>query len=214
MFPAILDRIRRCIYAYTLVTTAALLKSARNAARLSIRALAARADVAGSTISRIEAGAVSPTVETLERLLAACGKTLQLDTKRAHGLKLDALADAWETEPSGDTRPDWTVLRGFLDGLEQHPERAHTATVKPPKPSGSEVMDNILAAIAETVSDQAGERPPRWTRRVEPLNQEWSSPGTPRMKEARKRATPNRFAKRGLIVDRESLWRDRARASA
>ena len=56
---------------------ATLLRSARMRAGFSQRELARRARVAQPAISRIERKVVSPTVDTLERLLATCG--LELD---------------------------------------------------------------------------------------------------------------------------------------
>jgi transcriptional regulator with XRE-family HTH domain len=55
-----------------------LLTSARQSAGLSQRELARRAGTAQSVVARIEGGKVSPTIETLERLLTAAGHTLQL----------------------------------------------------------------------------------------------------------------------------------------
>ncbi|MCY7364213.1 MAG: helix-turn-helix domain-containing protein [Frankiaceae bacterium] len=51
-----------------------LLRTARYGAGLSQRALAARAGVAASSLSRFESGAARPSLEMAERLLATCGK--------------------------------------------------------------------------------------------------------------------------------------------
>lgn len=51
---------------------------ARRRAGLSQRELARRAGVPQSSISRIERGLVSPTVDTLERLVRACGMELEV----------------------------------------------------------------------------------------------------------------------------------------
>lgn len=51
-----------------------LLRAARCGAGLSQRALAARAGVAASSLSRFESGAACPSLAMVERLLAACGK--------------------------------------------------------------------------------------------------------------------------------------------
>lgn len=55
-----------------------LLAAARREARLTQRELARRAGTAQSVVARIERGTTSPTVDTLRRLLAAAGCTLQL----------------------------------------------------------------------------------------------------------------------------------------
>lgn len=51
-----------------------LVRTARRGAGLSQRALAARAGVAASTLSRVESGSVPPSLDLLDRLLAGCGK--------------------------------------------------------------------------------------------------------------------------------------------
>lgn len=51
----------------------AMVRRARRAARLTQRALASRAGIDQAVIGRIETGAVQPRVDTLMRLLRACG---------------------------------------------------------------------------------------------------------------------------------------------
>jgi predicted transcriptional regulator len=53
-----------------------MLRDARRRLRLSQRALARLAGVPQPTVARIESGAVVPRVDTLDRLLAVCGRTL------------------------------------------------------------------------------------------------------------------------------------------
>jgi transcriptional regulator with XRE-family HTH domain len=59
-------------------TAASILRDARTVAGLSQRELAVRAGTAQSVVGRIEAGTVSPTIETLTRLLAAADCELEL----------------------------------------------------------------------------------------------------------------------------------------
>ena len=68
-------------------------------------------------------------------------------------------------------------------------------------------MDNLLAAIAETISDEIGQPAPGWTTQVRPLLEEWAPPGTPLMHERARATTSPRFAARRLLVGRDSLWR-------
>jgi transcriptional regulator with XRE-family HTH domain len=186
---------------------ATILSGARTSAGLTMRALAARADVATSTIARIETGKVDPTVGMLARLLRAAGRELELGTHRAPGPEIADLADAWSRGPRGD-RPDWTRLRAFLDQLALHPEQKGSATLRMPAPSGSAVMDTLLAGIAEKICDDAGHPRPTWARRVPALPEAWATPGTPAMREAIRAATPRALAERGLSIDERSLWRD------
>lgn len=59
------------------VVGARLVREARNLAGLSQRDLAVRARTAQSVVARIEGGQVSPSIETLSRLLAAAGFSFQ-----------------------------------------------------------------------------------------------------------------------------------------
>lgn len=62
-----------------LVDVATLIRTRREAAGLSQDALAARAGTSQPAVSRYESGASSPSVETLDRLLAAMGARLELN---------------------------------------------------------------------------------------------------------------------------------------
>lgn len=66
----------------SLLDPSALLKRARKRAGLSQRALARRADTSQSVVARIELGTTSPTVSTLNRLLAAADQEVVV---RLHG---------------------------------------------------------------------------------------------------------------------------------
>ncbi len=58
-----------------------LLRETRQRHRLSQRRLALRAGTDQAAISRIERGETSPTVETLERLMAAMGEQVEIAAK-------------------------------------------------------------------------------------------------------------------------------------
>ncbi len=63
-----------------------LLLEARRDAGFTQRELARRAGVAQPAISRIERGHLSPRVESLDRLLRACGKGIELVARPGSGL--------------------------------------------------------------------------------------------------------------------------------
>lgn len=65
------------------VDVASLLRSTRERAGLSQSALAQRAGTSQPAVSRYEAGVASPSVETLDRLLAVMGARLQLTVQDA-----------------------------------------------------------------------------------------------------------------------------------
>lgn len=76
---------------------AGLVRDRRRAAGLTQTQLAIRAGTTKTAISRLERGHVSPTVETLRRLLACMGHDLLLGTEprvpRTDAAQLDAVAD-------------------------------------------------------------------------------------------------------------------------
>ena len=69
---------------------ATALREARRTSGLTQRALATRAGVPQPSVARIESGAVMPRVDTLDRLLAACGARLAVTV--ALGSALDTTA--------------------------------------------------------------------------------------------------------------------------
>jgi len=189
---------------------ATLLRETRLKAELSIRALGKRAGVSPSTISRIETRQMDPTVGMLTQLLESAGRGLELAIADAPAPRLSALTNAWESSARGD-RVDWTRLRAFLDYLTLNPEHVAGAIQATPRPSGSALLDNLLAGIAETLADEHAIARPTWTSQVPPLSDSWTTPGTPRTKEAARAATPAALAARGMTLARTSLWRDTAR---
>jgi len=63
------------------MSTATLIRRVREGAHLTQAALAARAGTSQPAIARYESGVSSPSVATLERLLAAAGASLELRTR-------------------------------------------------------------------------------------------------------------------------------------
>jgi predicted nucleotidyltransferase len=53
-------------------------RSARESAQMSARALASASEVSTSTVTRIERGQINPTVQMLDRLLTATGNSLSM----------------------------------------------------------------------------------------------------------------------------------------
>lgn len=79
------------------VDVAALLIRARVRARMSRTQLAGRAGTSPSALSAYERGIRSPSVATLDRLLAACGLQLRVDLE-PYLADLDAVIDRWQAE--------------------------------------------------------------------------------------------------------------------
>lgn len=185
---------------------AALLRRVRGEAGLSRCALAARAGVPTSTVSRIENEESDPTLATLERLLAAAGTHMVIDAlPRDDHVTLAELSTAVDRD-STRLKIDWTRLRGFVDWASRHPDRIPGAIADPPARTGT-VLDAILAGLAEELADRHGLERPRWTRAVGPLSEPWSAPGTPRMRTAAEGATPKPFRRRNLTLASSALFR-------
>jgi len=190
-------------------SAAALLQEARDAAGLSRRALARRAGVPISTVSRVEDGEVDPTLTMLQRMLSAAGRQISLGLEPIPKHRsLAALADAWSPSAVGP-KIDWTRLRAFLDRLHSHPSEVEGAIATPPPRSGTLLLDVLLAAIAEKIADDAGLSRPRWSAVIPALSSPWQPPGTPRMIEQARRNAPPQFKDRNIWLAARDLWRDR-----
>lgn len=191
------------------MTAAELLVEARKRAGLSRTALAQRAGVPTSTVSRVESGQADATITMLERLLAASGRRLVLRTTNARRVALASLSNAWSQSSSGD-EIDWTQLRATVDYLVQNPHELGTGIADPPPRSGSARLDNLLAAVAEKLADDGCLARPRWCATVPVLAQPWRSSGTPRMVASAQRSAPEQFRRRGILLSGGELWRDHA----
>lgn len=76
------------------MSAATYVNQARRAAGLSQRELSRRTGVPQSAIARIERGQQVPRVDTLEKLLKACGFELRLGPARGGGVDLSQI-DEW-----------------------------------------------------------------------------------------------------------------------
>ena len=100
------------------MTAARLLRRARRSAGLSQRALADRAGVPQPAVARIEAGAVSPRVNTLEALLAAAGCALEITSRPGEGVDRTLIRAALARTPEERIRAaaiGARNLRTFVD---------------------------------------------------------------------------------------------------
>ncbi len=184
-----------------------LVSSATRSSGLPIRELAAKAHVAGSTITRIQSGVVDPTVQTLERILDAAGFELRLGTERRGTPARPRLADltgAW-THYRGRLRLDWTRWRALLDELALRPELTPEAIYVEPPPAGERIVDALLAGVAEKLADDAGLPRPLWAAQVPALEVPFRPPVA---RTIAGRSVPEQLSTRGLMIDTQSLWRD------
>jgi transcriptional regulator with XRE-family HTH domain len=78
---------------------ARMMKMARRRAGLSQRELSRRANVPQATISRIENAVVSPTVDTLDPLIRACGMELVVGERVGDGIDRTLIRDSLRRSP-------------------------------------------------------------------------------------------------------------------
>lgn len=190
-----------------------LIRRERLALGISTRELAALSGVSYPTISRIENGHDQPRWDTLERLAGALGMSWRPVLEQRPAPRLADLAGHWTPDRAGNAEPPWTRLRALADQLRARPELTAVAIAAEPGPSGSELVDNLLAATAEKLADDAGLRRPPWTRRVEPLSTPWAAAATPRKRAEHVARTPPQFAARNITLPASAIWRERAQAT-
>jgi transcriptional regulator with XRE-family HTH domain len=190
-------------------TVATLIRTARTTNGLSVRALATRAGVAASTVSRVESGTIDPTFQMVQLLIAAADQQLVVSVEplgdKSKGT-LAELSDAWHRGPYGD-EPDWTRLRSFIDRVALQPQKVREAIQLRPSRSASPMMDSLLAGIAEKLAADASIKEPKWTHRVPGLDEEWAAPATPRLRARWRANAPKQLLDRGILIDAASLWR-------
>lgn len=92
---------------------AAMLSMARRRAGLSQRELARRAGVPQATISRIENAVVSPTVDTLEPLIRACGMELQIGERVSDGVDRSLIREGLRRTPAERLRYSVAAARAL-----------------------------------------------------------------------------------------------------
>ncbi len=176
---------------------------------MSVRTLAKTAEVSGSTITRIQGHMVDPTLHTVEQIIEAAGFELQFSVVRQGTRRTPRLGDlgtAWSwSSRRGQVRVDWPRWRTLLDHLALHPEHVPEAIYSAPLPSGSPVVDSLLAGVAEKIADDALLPRPVWTESTPGLDQPFQPPVRPGVL----LAIPPQLSARGLMIDTESLWRDR-----
>ena len=177
----------------------------RDEAGLSQRALARRCGAFASTIRRIEEGLSDPTITMLERIAAASGRQLTIASNAPTETSIAGLVARLDIDEYGE--PDWTAIRAFADWADQFPENALDSIASPPMRTGSGRIDNLIAAIAETIADVHGAEPPRWCSAVDGLTDPWLAPGTAAMRKRHEAEGPPRFANRNIRLPLGTVWR-------
>jgi transcriptional regulator with XRE-family HTH domain len=92
---------------------ARILRQARRRAGLTQRQLASEAGVPQPMVARIESGAVIPRVDTLDRLLEACGEGLESHPRPGRGLDRTGYVELLRKSPGERLRQASAVAYGL-----------------------------------------------------------------------------------------------------
>jgi transcriptional regulator with XRE-family HTH domain len=109
--------------------SARLLRYARRRAGLSQRELSERTGIAQPAIARVESGRVTPTVATLDRLLAGIGQTIDLAPRIGAGVDRSLIRTALALTPqarvlsAGEAGRRLQAFRAAADASRRGPRR-------------------------------------------------------------------------------------------
>ncbi len=96
-----------------------MLRMARRRAGLTQRELARRAGVPQPTVSRIEAGRISPSLATLGPLIEACGMEIEVIERAGEGVDRGQLWDGLRRSPASRLRYAVASAKAVADLLER-----------------------------------------------------------------------------------------------
>jgi predicted nucleotidyltransferase/DNA-binding XRE family transcriptional regulator len=101
-----------------MANVATTLRHARKDANLSQTELAVRAGTSQPALARYETGVALPTLPTLERLLSACGRQLQINAPRSDGRPAQATSVRGRLGPHAESLR--RQRRALLDAAEKY----------------------------------------------------------------------------------------------
>jgi transcriptional regulator with XRE-family HTH domain len=187
------------------VTIATLSRAARAALGVSQTQLAARTGLPASNISFIESGRRVPRVDTLDTLLRSSGARLAISpTLRSTALEASTEIRRWLG--AGDRPQAFRSWLAFNDDLAaETPTNRVVLTAYPPEPTGDELYDAALASLTEYRLNEVSAPLPHWISSAPTIDE-------PRMLTDSRFVTaavlgpiPDEFARRGVLIDAESL---------
>lgn len=190
-----------------------LIRGARRASGLTQVALARRAGTSQPTLAAYENGRVEPRLETLERLIAACGCELDISAHPKVRRGAAPIADVGEQiaellTDEGEASA-WRRLLDLVDDFRGSPTAGKRWLVEAaPVRCGDRRFDAAIAALAEFLCAEAGLPYPTWTddawRFAEPW---WFVSGLSGFEAAALRDSPISFARHGVFVNEGAFIR-------
>jgi transcriptional regulator with XRE-family HTH domain len=186
-----------------------LLKDARRAADLTQLELAQRAATTQPAIAAYESGSKTPTLATLQRLLAASDHDAEVLASPRVRRGANSLADLAETITDdlrdGREADALRLLFGFADDFRGSSRPGRIALIREEPPlTGDGRFDAALAGAAEFFAAESQLAPPAWVqepaRFVEPW---WFVSSRPAFDAYVLANTPATFARHGVFIARE-----------
>jgi transcriptional regulator with XRE-family HTH domain len=171
--------------------------------------LADAAGVSPSTVHRIERGRLAPTVEMLERILAATGLRLELatepDSRSVAGL---GRAIAGDLRHDPDDRMTPVRRAAELTARFERGDQSTRAVMlsRPPATTGDPRWDSFLAALAEWLGVRGSVPVPAWVHdRDRYLDRSWWVTPMRSLEAWEYAGSPASFQQHGVYLHRDSL---------
>ena len=193
--------------------TAELIRNARRAGGLTQVVLAKKAGTSQPTLAAYESGRAKPRLETLQRLIEACGFEIVLSIRpkvRRGAVPIaevaDQLSQLLAVEGQAST---WRRLLDFVDDFRGSPTAGKRWLVEDaPASCGDRRFDAAVAALAEFLCTEAGLPYPAWAddaeRSAEPW---WFVSGLDGFEAMALRDSPISFARHGVFVNEGAFTR-------
>lgn len=188
------------------MTTALLLRAAREGARLPQRALARRCGIAQSSINVIERGSHDTKVGTLDRIAAGFDAQVAILPSRFLTAQIAASA-VTQALIEGDEGSARSAIFQLADDLAQARLHLRVAlTVAPPQQTGDKRYDAWIAGLVEVRLGEVGVAPPDWAGEVDrSFDGEWLVSGIEPLHASTRDRTPEPLLRRGVLIDSRDL---------
>ncbi len=194
-------------------STGDLLRGARKRSGLTQLELAQRAGTSQPTLARYESGALVPRLETLDRLVAASGHTLEITLQprvRRGALTIDLVAADLQSLISTDgARGSWRRLLDFVDDFRGSSRAGKVwLTEAAPRLVGDPRVDAAIAGIVEELCARDNLKAPDWVDEPERfVTPWWFVNEVPAFEAIALRDTPFPLARHGVFVNEGALSR-------
>jgi transcriptional regulator with XRE-family HTH domain len=190
-------------------TTGSLLREARHRRGLTQRGLAHRAGVPQPTISAIEAGRRSPSVELFERIVQRGRLPLEIRlvdespfSAVAHGRELvRRLSDPGRPLEQREEGAFRSVIDLRNDLHAASDDEFYSLVADRPPLSGTRRWDAFAAGVVEDACEHRGQKAPSWTEEPERFKDPpWFVSTDPYFRKLEEETTPASIAHHGVLI--------------